>query len=101
MEGLIVSERTLYRWTATGRVKVDNRKGRKELNPAALEQARQLIQERADSRTPRRAILMAYERMGLTSAAAKKLIQRRQKAGKTLQEIVRELTSRIAPNKSL
>lgn len=91
-EGNGLSVDSLYDWIHKGKVKTSGRRGQWKLDVAGLEQARQLD----SARTQRRAVRLHLIRNGRTPAAAKKFIQRRLKAGKSMEEIVGQLKDRVA-----
>lgn len=86
-EGLSVRLNDLYRWIGKGCFTTRRYRGRQHLDGAGLEKARKLAKDREWRRKLRRDLING----GRKPEAAKKFLRRRLQAGKTLEEIDREL----------
>jgi hypothetical protein len=88
-EGWEVSQDSLYDWIRAGKVHINRERGRVRITDQGLKQARTLAQ----ARVSRRVLLKGLIRQGRSSAAAKKLVQRRLKAGSSVAEQLNLLRS--------
>ncbi len=89
----MVAPATLYRWGRSGRFPLVHRRGLWCLNEKELKRLSGLVRKERNQKNYRKAVRMYFIQTGRTPAAAKKFLQRRRAAGRTLYEALEELVA--------